>query len=148
MDLELLIEDIMSEPGLDRKKIIKLLSNGIKAGKSECELCEEIYRESYSHLTPVLCEELISKMSNENRSGNIWSIEDVNSVAKKLDIEFSDKNYTPEELRTAMTMEYYELYTPLKKSGVSLEPTGWARIADYALTKHPKKLIDCYFSQC
>ena len=103
MDLELLIEDIMSEPGLDRKKIIKLLSNGIKAGKSECELCEEIYRESYSHLTPVLCEELISKMSNENRSGNIWSIEDVNSVAKKLDIDVPVSSVIYEALYTDIT---------------------------------------------
>lgn len=145
MEIDLLIEEIMDNPSLDKKKIIKLLSNGIKTGKTECELCEAIYREAYSHLSDVMCEELISKMSNENRSGNIWSDEEVKNAAKRLDFDFEEKCYTPEELKAAMTMEYYNLYTPLKKSGVSLEPTGWARIGDYILTNNPKKLIDCYF---
>lgn len=146
MDISKIIEDVLECESVDRKKIIKLLTKDIRLKVDEGKVCEELYRECYKNtLVPELCEELISKMKNEERTGAIWTIEDTNSVAKKLDIVFESKLYTPEEFRTAMTMEYYEHNIPLKKSGVSLEPTGWGRLADYSLTKCPSKLVDYYF---
>lgn len=146
MEVSKIIENILDCENADRKKIIKILSKGIELKCDEKEVCETLYRECYGDtLIPEMCEELISKMNNIERSGSIWTIEDTNNVAKKLDIIFEAKPYTPEEFRAAMTMEYYEHNIPLKKSGVSLEPTGWGRMADYTLTKCPSKLVDYYF---
>ena len=146
MDICNLIDEIINNDSTDSKKIVKILSKGVKYHCSEDEICENVYREIYGdELIPSLCEELIEDMSNEERSGAIWTLEDTNNVAKKLDIEFSTKPYTPEEFRTVMTMEYYEHNVPLKKSGVNLEPTGWGRLADYSLVSCPSKLVDYYF---
>lgn len=146
MDICNLIERILNNDSTDKNKVIKLLGNGIKSNCCEEDVCENIYREIYDdELIPELCEELIDNMSNEDKNGSIWSLDETNNVAKKLDIEFDSKPYTPEEFRTVMTMEYYEHNTPLKKSGVNLEPTGWGRLADYALSKEPSKLVNYYF---
>ncbi len=85
-------------------------------------------------------------MGDGERVGSRWSLEDTNSVAKKLDYDFSVKPYTPYEFRLVMTMEYYEHNSPLKRSNVTLEPTGWGRIADHWLTHNPKsKLVNDFF---
>lgn len=147
MEISKLIDEIVNCETADKKKIIKLLMKGIQSKCEEKDICEEIYKESYGDvLIPSLCEELISKMSNGEKSGAVWNLEDTNSVAKKIDIDFESKPYTPEEFRTVMTMEYYEHSIPLKKCGVVLEPTGWGRLADYALTNDPKKLVNYYFN--
>lgn len=146
MDVSKIIEKVINCELCDRKKIMKILSDGIKNKTNEECICEEVYRECYGDmLIPELCEELVTEMSNAERSGKIWSIDDTNNVAKKLDIKFDEKPYTPEEFNTVMTMEYYEHSIPLKKSGVNLEPAGWGRMADYALTNDPSKLVDYYF---
>ena len=146
MGISNIIEDILNCDTTDKKEIIKFLSKCIEAKRNEDEVCETLYRKCYGDtLIPDLCEELISEMENSERSGSIWSLDDTNNVAKKLDIIFDSVPYTPEEFRAVMTMEYYEHSIPLKKSGVNLEPTGWGRLADYSLTKNPSKLVDYYF---
>lgn len=146
MEISKIIEDILDCETVDRKKVIKILSKGIELKCNEKDVCESLYRECYGNtLIPSMCEELISEMKNIESSGSIWTLEETNNVAKKLDIVFETKPYTPEEFRTVMIMEYYEHSIPLKKSGVSLEPTGWGRMADYALTNCPSKLVDYYF---
>lgn len=145
MNLHKLVADAMSSEKIDKNVIAMILTEGIANKENECCVTEKVYRATYNYLLPELCEELISGFSNEEKAGSIWSIEDTNNVARKLEIDFSTKPYTPSEFRAAMHMKYYEHNIPLKKSGVTLDPTGWGRLAEYCLNKKPKKLIDYYF---
>lgn len=147
MCIDELMEEIVNSDNIDKKMVLLLMAKGIKCKCEAEDMCEEIYRCAYGNiLKPSLCAELISKMSNEEQSGAIWTLDETNAVAKKLEIDFSTVDYTPEEFRCVMTMEYYEHNIPLKKSGVTLEATGWGRFADYALRKDPCKLVNYYFA--
>lgn len=146
-DIGNLIENSMEIPGVDRKKVVRILSDGIKNKCDEMCIFKCLYKEIYKgKLLPELCDKWISIMGNEESSGPKWTLEDTNSVIKRLGYDPYERGYTPEEFRTVMTMEYYEHNPPLKKSNVTLEPTGWGRIADHWLTHNPKgKLVDDFF---
>lgn len=146
MKLEKLAEIMYNDEKVDKKKIIKILSDGIECEKCEKEIFKCLYKEIYGDvLVPSLCEELISTFKNADSSGAVWTLEETNNVAKKLEIEFKDKPYTAEEFRTAMTMEYYEHNIPLKKSSITLDGVDWGRMADYALKNNPGKLVKYFF---
>lgn len=146
MKLTELTEMMIQDEKVDKLKIIKALSKGIDNNKCECEIFEMIYRDIYGNkLVPKLCDKLIDCLENSEHSGSIWSLEETNSVAKKLDIDFN--SFSPEEFRAMMTIEYYEHNIPLKKSNVELEATAWGRMADYKLKIRPDYLIVSFFEK-
>lgn len=144
-----LIEDSMKVENVDKRKVIKILTDYIKSGCDEKEIYECVYKEVYKDtLLPEMCEEWISMMGNEEHSGAKWNLEETNAVARRLDYNFAEKPYSPEEFRLMMTKEYYAHSIPLKRSGVNLEPSGWGRIADYYFITDDKAkcdLVDKFF---
>lgn len=149
MDIEELIEDAMEIPGVDKKKIIEIMAHGLREGKNEKETYEKVYRNIYgNHLAPEECNELIEMLYQGEEHGPKWTLDEVKNVASRLDYDFSKKPYTPEELRAAMHIKYYDAATPLRKSGVALENTGWGRMGDFFFTAEDEKpgaLVDYYF---
>ena len=146
MKLEKLAEIMYNDEKVDKKKIIEILSKGIECKKCEKEIFKCLYKEIYGDiLITSKCEELIATFKNADSSGAVWTLEETNNVAKKLEIEFKDKPYTAEEFRTVMTMEYYEHNIPLKKSSITLDGVDWGRMADYALKNEPDKLVKYFF---
>lgn len=151
MEIVKLIEDAMKQEGIDRKKIIEIMAHALRDGKKEEEAYEKVYREVHGmHLGAEECEALIDMLHQGDEHGAKWSMDDVKSVADKLDYDFDEKPYSPEELRAAMHIAYYDSAVPLKKSGVSLEGTGWGRMGDFYFTaddEKPGRLVDYYFDK-
>ena len=136
-------------PGVDYKEISQIISEDIDA----CKCKEYIYRDVYKyvfngHLHADECEEWITALNEKDRSGKIWSIDETNNVAKKLDYDFDKKPYTKDEFRVAMHLVYYKNYFPLKESSVTLDSTTYGRMADFHFTSNnskPCKLVDEFF---
>jgi len=148
-NIEDLIEDSMNEPNVDKKKVIEILSKGLRGKFDECEVYEAIYREIYKNeLIPEKCEELIKHLHQAEEHGSKWSLAETNNVASRLDFNFNEKPYTPEEFRTAMHIQYYDIACPMKKAGKEMSPSDWGRLADFYFMAddEPKtKLVDFYF---
>jgi hypothetical protein len=146
-NIRTLIEKAMNIATVDKDKVIDIMVDSIKYKFCEKDTFEKIYREVYCNtLLDEHCDHLIGMLYNSDKTGAIWSIEDTNEVAKKLDYDFDEKPYTPAEFRAAMHIKYYENQTPLRKSGINLENTTWGKMADYYLTTDKdSKLVDHYF---
>lgn len=151
LDIEELAEDAMKEEGVDRKKVMAILAKGLRNKMDEMSVYESIYREVYGcELTPEKCDQLISMLHQGEEKGAKWSLSDTNSVAAKLDYNFDEKPYTPEEFRAAMHIRYYDMAFPLKKSGKDMSPTDWGRQADFFFTaedEKPSVLVDYFFNK-
>jgi hypothetical protein len=103
-----LIEDSMKVENVDKRKVIKILTDYIKSGCDEKEIYECVYKEVYKDtLLPEMCEEWISVMGNEEHSGAKWisvmgneELEDVNpedfglnSVRKGVEMFLQDPRF-------------------------------------------------------
>ena len=150
-DIEDLIEKSMDIGGVDKKKVIKIMVEGVKSKCAEEDTYEKLYREIYGNvLQPAECEELIASLYQGEEKGAKWSLDDAKTVANKLDFDFDKKPYTPEEFRAAMHIKYYDNAVPLKRSGVTLENTGWGRLGDFYFTGDDEKegkIVDYFFDR-
>lgn len=134
-------------PDVDFKMIAQVISEDTDKGYCKEMIYKDLYKKIYkNHLQYEECEEFIDSLQEKEKKGSIWSIEETNSVAKKLEYDFMRKSYSKDEFRTAMHLYYYELYYPLKESGVTLESTTYGRLAD-SYFDYDGKLIDCYFEK-
>jgi hypothetical protein len=152
LSLESLVTEIISNSDDSTKgKVIKTLADGILNKKGEKHLCKELYKEVYGcTLIPDLCEELIASLHQGSEHGAKWSKSDCESVASKLGYKIDIKPYTIHEFRAAMHVCYYMMNTPLKDSGITVEPTGWGRCANFYFTSDDSfkdKLVGFYFSK-
>lgn len=151
-DIEDLVEKAMKEENVDRKAVVEIMVKCLRNKVGIAEAYKQIYKKVYGDvLIPDLCNELIFSLYQGEEKGVKWSLEDVKSVASKLDYEFSKKPYTPEMLRAAMHVMYYDTATPLKKSGVSIDnPSMWCRLGDFYFTADDEKtgrLVKYYFDR-
>lgn len=150
LNIEELIDGAMSLPEekVDKRKVIKILADSIRHNCNEHDTYIKIYKEIYGNeLIPKLCSELVNSFNNDVK----WTIDDTNSVANKLDYDFNTKPYTQAEFNVAMHKSYHDHCIPLKKSGKSMDPVDWGRLADYYFTAdgEPRsKLVDFYFWWC
>ena len=150
-DIEDLVEKAMKEEGVDRKAIVEIMAKALRDRVGIEEAYKKIYCKVYKNiLIPEMCDDLISRLYQGDEKGAKWSLEEVKSVASRLDYDFSKKPYTPEMLRAAMHIMYYDTATPLKKSGVSLDnPSMWGRLGDFFFTADDEKenrLVMYYFN--
>lgn len=150
-DVEKLIDEAMNVDGVDKKKVIKIMADSMRHKEDEKKTYEKLHKEIYKNiLLPDECDVLIDSLYQGDERGARWTLEDTNSVASKLDIDFSEKPYTPEMFRAAMHIKYYDDAYPLKKSGVTLENTGWGRMADFFFCADDEKqdrLVDYFFDR-
>lgn len=138
--LEGLIMRISVLPNTDYKEISRIIAEDIDASKCAKCIYKDVYKYAYeNHLQSEECENWISK------DGAVWSLEETNAVAKKLEYDFEKKPYTKDEFRMAMHLMYYQNYKPLKESNVTLESTAYGRLADHYLNS-PCILVDEYFN--
>ena len=127
-----------TKTNVDYKEIARMLSENIDNNIDKECIYKKIYKYVFDkHLQQEECEELIST--------EIWTLEETNSVAKKLDYDFLKKHYTCYEFRAMMHLVYYCIHQPLKESGNSIESTTYGRIANHLLEDMNYCLIDEYF---
>lgn len=147
-----LINKVRSDGDIGTKdRVLSILSEGIEHGKSEKCLYKMIYKEVYGNtLIPEHCEELIASLHQGSEQGAKWTKSECESVASKLSYKFDVKPYTLDEFRAAMHICYYMMNSPLKDSGISVEPTGWGRCANFYFTGSDAvedKLVSYYFNR-
>jgi hypothetical protein len=152
LSLESLTNHIISNGDESAKSsVIKTLTDGIINNKGEKYLCKKLYKEVYGcTLIPELCDELIASLHQGTEHGSKWSKSDCETVANKLGYKLDIKPYTIHEFRAAMHVCYYMMNTPLKDSGITVEPTGWGRCANFYFTSDDSfkdKLVGFYFSK-
>lgn len=151
-DIEELVEKAMKEENVDRKAVIEIMAKCLRNKVGIAEAYKQIYMHVYKDvLIPEFCEDLIKSLYQGDEHGAKWSLDDVRSVSSRLDYDFSKKPYTPEMLRAAMHIMYYDTAMPLKKSGVSLDnPSMWGRMGDFFFTaddEKPNRLVEYFFEK-
>lgn len=148
-DVEKLINRAMDLEGIDKDKVIKIMADGLRDKEPEKKVYEKLYREIYDgRLSDDCCIKLVESLYQGDEKGQKWSIEDAKSVASHLDIDFDKTIYTLREFWAAMHIQYYDMYCPLKKSGVNLEPSAWGRLGDFYFTADDEpadKIVDYFF---
>lgn len=136
-------------PEVDYKEISQIIAEDIDACKCKHDIYKDVYKYVFDgHLHADECEEWIMSLAEGDRIGKIWTLDETNNVAKRLDYDFSKKPYTKEEFRTAMHLAYYKNYFPLRESNVSLESTTYGRMADFYFTSsnsEPCKIVNEFF---
>lgn len=141
--LQTLLERASTIPNVDYKVIAKIISEDIDNDKDDICIYKDVYKHIFDgHLQVEECESFINHLREKDKEGSIWTLEESNSVAKRLDYDFAKKPYTKEEFRVAMHLQYYRLYYPLKESNITLESTVYGRLADFYFTSESSKECD------
>jgi hypothetical protein len=134
-----------------KNMVIHKMAESIMEHKDELALCRELYKEIHGNtLIPELCNELITTLHQGAEHGAKWSRSECESVANKLGYKMDVKPYTLDEFRAAMHVCYYMMNVPMKDSGITVEPTGWGRCANFYFTADDAfkdKLVGLYFAK-
>lgn len=128
-----LVEKGINE-GVDEKKLLLILADGIQEDKKQNKIFEQLYEKIYGpHLCDRYCKKMVEEMYNAaGEKGCKFTLDQVTDSARRLGITFSgtDEDYTEHELWTAANMMYYDYGQILKDAGVNPDVSVCTNMAD------------------
>lgn len=128
MNFGKLIQKAMMADNVDKKELSELISSLLENKESQRTAYMKLYDYIYGDtLCRDKCEEWVDSMSSGTEHGQKWSIEEIESVAKRLEIDFSD--FSKYEFYAVMHMINYDFKDTMSCIGANLDATGCAKLA-------------------
>lgn len=128
MEFGKLIQKAIMAENIDKKELAELIATSLESKEPKHDAYIRLYDYIYGDtLCRDKCEEWVDAMVSGNEHGQKWSIEEIESLAKRLEIDFSD--FTKYEFYAVMHMMCYDYKDALVSMGVSPDAAGCAKLA-------------------
>lgn len=128
MEFGKLIQKAIMAENIDKKELAELLATSLECKEPKHDAYIRLYDYIYGDtLCRDKCEEWVDAMVSGNEHGQKWSIEEIESLAKRLEIDFSD--FSKYEFYAVMHMMCYDYKDALVSMGVSPDAAGCAKLA-------------------
>lgn len=128
MEFGKLIQKAIMAENIDKKELAELIATSLESKEPKHDAYIRLYDYIYGDtLCRDKCEEWVDAMVSGNEHGQKWSIEEIESLAKRLEIDFSD--FSKYEFYAVMHMMCYDYKDALVSMGVSPDAAGCAKLA-------------------
>lgn len=128
MEFGKLIQKAMMAENVDKKELSDLIAMLLENNESKHAAYVKLYDYIYGDtLCRDKCEKWVESMVSGNEHGQKWSIEEIESLAKRLEIDFSD--FTKYEFYAVVHMMNYDYKDAFTSMGTTLDATGCAKLA-------------------
>lgn len=128
MEFGKLIQKAIMAENIDKKELAELIASSLENKESKHDAFVKLYDYIYGDtLCRDKCEEWVDAMVSGNEHGQKWSIEEIESLAKRLEIDFSD--FTKYEFYAVVHMMNYDYKDAVASIGASLDAAGCAKLA-------------------
>lgn len=123
MEFGKLIQKAIMAENIDKKELAELIATSLESKEPKHDAYIRLYDYIYGDtLCRDKCEEWVDAMVSGNEHGQKWSIEEIESLAKRLEIDFSD--FSKYEFYAVMHMMCYDYKDALVSMG-SIAGRGW-----------------------